>query len=169
MAPARVTVFASVGLCLCVRAGGRVRAVLYLFLSLTPRFFGLTLSDTAEIARGQKEELKEPTDPPPPRKTITYGYIYIYTYIITMINEIAEFFERAFGPLSSHPFSLIFPSLSPSSPLPSLTPFPLFVSPLSPLFFCLPENSDVGPLTSWVLFSVLLTHGRKAGLSEIES
>ena len=41
----------------------------------------------------------------------------------------SEFFECGFGPLSSHPFSLIFPPLSPSGHIHSPTTSPLFTSP----------------------------------------
>ena len=65
----------------------------------------------------------------------------------------SEFFECDFGPLSSHPFSLIFPPSFPFRPC-SLSHhfFPLHL-PLYPPFG---EKSDLGTPLIWVLFSVRL-------------
>ena len=46
----------------------------------------------------------------------------------------SEFFECAFGPLSSHPFPSFLPPLSPSGPVHSRTTSPLFTSPFIPPF-----------------------------------
>ena len=67
-----------------------------------------------------------------------------------------KFFECAFGPLSSHPFSLIFPPLSPFGPCSLPHHFSPLHLPLHPPFFWLPKKSDLGTPLIWVLFSVLL-------------
>ena len=71
----------------------------------------------------------------------------------------SEFFECDFGPLSSHPFSLIFPPLFPLQALFTFPPLlPSSPPPLSP-FWLTPEKSDLGTPLIWVLFSVRLICG----------
>ena len=63
------------------------------------------------------------------------------------------------------PFFLVFPPLSPSGPVHSATTSPLCTSACIPLFR-LPENSDLGTLLIWVLFSVLLSIRKSQSYSD---
>ena len=68
----------------------------------------------------------------------------------------SEFFECAFGPpFPPTLFPSFFPPLSPSGPVHFPTTSPLFTSPIYPLIFDSPENSDLGTPLIYVLFSVL--------------
>ena len=76
--------------------------------------------------------LRWPSDP----QCESGRFVQIDSQKSTQIRRVpkSEFFECAFGPLSSHPFSLISPPLSPASPVHFPTTSPLFTFPFIPPF-----------------------------------